>query len=64
VEYRGDTFLDWTGPNGSGRWNIPSGTGPFTLNFSMTENRAVTMNVCQKKTGWPDDCSGWKSGVS
>lgn len=35
-----------------------------TLNLNFKEGTVAIMNVCQKHTGWPDDCSGSKYGVA
>lgn len=63
-EYAGNTYVDWGGPNGSGRWWI-AGTGvERTLNFDWPEGKTVTLKVCQQHTAFPDDCSATKYGVS
>lgn len=66
-EHNGNGYIDWTsGVNGSGRWFVPgAATGALkVLNLELTENKSVSMKVCEEKGGWPDDCSTTKYGVS
>lgn len=64
IEYNGDTFVDWSGSSGNGRWYIDGTAVVRKLDLNFKEGTIATMNVCQKKTGWPDDCSGKKYGVA
>ena len=64
VGYEPDTYVDWTGPSGSGRWNLPNDATQHSLNFDWAEGKSVSLNVCQQHNLYPDDCSGKKYGVS
>jgi hypothetical protein len=64
IGYEPNSFVNWGGPSGSGRWNLGKSGNEQTLPFKWAENKTVTLNVCQKHTGFPDDCSGTKYGVS
>jgi hypothetical protein len=66
-EYHGTNYIDYYGGSRSGlRWFIPGSDdgAEHTLNENFAEGTAVGMNVCQQHTAFPDDCSGWKTGVS
>jgi hypothetical protein len=66
VEVNGNDYVDWSGSSGSGRWWIP-GSETNTqkdLNLSFAENTAVTLQVCEEHTAFPDDCSSTKTGVA
>ena len=62
--YEPDSYVDWSGPGSSGRWNLGQSGNLQTLNFDWAENKTVTLNVCQQHNAFPDDCSGKKYGVS
>lgn len=63
-EHAGNTYVDWSGPSGSGRWYIPGRDVVRSLDFDWPEDRVVSLRVCQHHTFWPDDCSAKKYGVS
>ena len=66
-EYRNTSYVDWTHPDtGQSRWWIPGdGDGKKKdNNLDLAEGKIFKQNVCQYHTAYPDDCSGWKSGVS
>lgn len=66
-EYNGNTYVDWnTAATGSSRWYLPGSDDrkKHDLNLDLAENKTFGMNVCQYHTAFPDDCSGWKYGVS
>lgn len=62
--YEPDSYVDWQGPSGSGRWNLGEDGLLEDLNFDWPEDRAVGLNVCQQHNLYPDDCSGWRAGRS
>jgi hypothetical protein len=62
--YEPDSYMNWTGPSGSGRWNLGQNGNLQTLNMSWAEGKTVSLNVCQQHNLYPDDCSGKKYGVS
>jgi len=64
VGYEPDTYVDWTGPGVSGRWNLKNDSTQHSLNFDWVEGKSVSLNVCQQHNLFPDDCSGKKYGVS
>lgn len=64
VGYEPDSYVDWTGPEGSGRWHLGRNGNLQSLNFDWAENKIVGLNVCQQHNVYPDDCSNWKYGVS
>lgn len=66
-EYNDPGYVDWYhGDSGSHRWWVPGdGNGNRQENnLSLSEGKTFAMKVCQHHTAWPDDCSGWKYGVS
>lgn len=66
-EYHGTNYIDYYGGSRSGlRWFIPGDHDgqERTLNENFAEGTAVGMNVCQQHTAFPDDCSGWRTGVA
>ena len=62
--YNPTDYVNWSGPGATGRWDLNSGSAEQNLPFNWTKGKVVTLNVCQSKTLWPDDCSGTQSGVS
>ena len=67
AEYSGSGYIkyEYTGASGLS-WNIPGSTDRTVkdLDLSIAENKYFGLQVCESKTGLPDDCSSWKRGVS
>lgn len=67
AEYSGSGYIDYEYANVTGlTWNIPGSTDGTVkdLNLTIDENKYFGLQVCEEKTGLPDDCSSWKQGVS
>lgn len=65
-EFAGTNFVDWSGSAGDGRWYIPGAAdgAERKLDLDFAEGTTATLQVCQQKTGWPNDCSSVRSGVA
>lgn len=66
-EFNNSSYVDWSFPGvGKSRWWIPGdGNGnEYDNNLTLDEGYVFQMNVCQYHSAFPDDCSGWKYGVS
>jgi hypothetical protein len=66
-EYAGTNYMDYAGGDRSGlRWYIPGDADRTkkTLYENFREGSSVRLNICQNHENFPDDCSGWKSGVA
>ncbi len=64
-EYEGNDYVDYAyGGNTGLRWYISGSEDKSQkdLNLSISEGLTFSMQVCEEKTGVPDDCSDWRSG--
>lgn len=67
LEKSGSGYIKYEYATVSGlTWNIPGSTDNTVkdLDLSIDENKYFGLQVCEVKTGLPDDCSSWKRGVS